>query len=445
MPASLTEVANLALDLIGEPYLADYATDTGTAAEAVRLHLPHCLAALLEGHAWSFAAATAELSALPMTTAAATLATGTAAANNALLWTANTLGPSGNSLSVAIGSPSYPFALATDGFAITVTPAYVAVTIAGTLTSDGTTPIALQASYPLYTVNPPRPSFAYIPNEIPVDEISWNPTLSKWYLSFSDGPSEWTSTADVATPDLIPTGAWHTSTNPHAWKPTSPATGTPAMTLLCTPAADLITASAAEEVISLLVTVSNYNGSDGTGSLATASGSLAGGVIGIYAPAWGSAYNLPEDCLRLLTIDGADIDAPQTRFEIQGRALLMPYADAAPVIRYITASPPVTSWPTTFTDALTQLLAARLAPKLTQDGNLAAALAGSHELALGKARGKDARETRSAENHGPRQLLARSGFVQARFGGLPPAASGGPLPEAPASAPDLDIIFNNNL
>jgi hypothetical protein len=42
--------------------------------------------------------------------------------------------------------------------------------------------------------------------------------------------SVWTSTADVATPDLVPSGAWNATTNPDAWKPVSPATGTPVVT-----------------------------------------------------------------------------------------------------------------------------------------------------------------------------------------------------------------------
>jgi hypothetical protein len=56
--ADLTAVANLALSHLGEPFLSDYDTDTGTTAEAVRLHLPHCRETILESHIWSFATRT---------------------------------------------------------------------------------------------------------------------------------------------------------------------------------------------------------------------------------------------------------------------------------------------------------------------------------------------------------------------------------------------------
>ncbi len=40
----------------------------------------------------------------------------------------------------------------------------------------------------------------------------------------------WESTADVESPEMVPAGDWHATTNPHAWKPVSPATGTPIVT-----------------------------------------------------------------------------------------------------------------------------------------------------------------------------------------------------------------------
>jgi hypothetical protein len=54
----------------------------------------------------------------------------------------------------------------------------------------------------------------------------------KWVLSYSDGTvsATWTSTANVATPDLVPAGAWHADTNSTAWKPSDPADGTPTVT-----------------------------------------------------------------------------------------------------------------------------------------------------------------------------------------------------------------------
>jgi hypothetical protein len=136
-------------------------------------------------------------------------------------------------------------------------------------------------------------------------------------------------------------------------------------------------------------------------------------------------YELPADCLRVLKIAGMDVDIPQNRFEIQNRFLLMRgVVDAnseRPMIYYISNAPDVSVWPTLFTDAVAFLLAARLAPLLTQSQQLSAEFMARHEQAMGKARSKDARETRSKENHGARVLAARSGLVRARYGStLPP-------------------------
>lgn len=136
-----------------------------------------------------------------------------------------------------------------------------------------------------------------------------------------------------------------------------------------------------------------------------------------------SIYLLPDDCLRVLKIAGADIDVPVNRWEIQGRYLLMLDSideQDEPLIYYIGNNPDVSAWPTLFTDAVAFLLAARLAPLLTQSQSIAAEFMQKHELALGKARSKDARETRSKENHGPRVLAARSGLVRSRYGSTRP-------------------------
>jgi hypothetical protein len=90
------------------------------------------------------------------------------------------------------------------------------------------------------------------------------------------------------------------------------------------------------------------------------------------------------------------------------------------MIYYIGAEPDVSAWPTLFTDAVAFLLAARLSPLLTQSQAISGEFMQKHELALGKARSKDARETRSKENHGPRILAARSGLVRARYGSTSP-------------------------
>lgn len=138
---------------------------------------------------------------------------------------------------------------------------------------------------------------------------------------------------------------------------------------------------------------------------------------------FGTTFVLPADCLRITNLSTADIDIPLNRFEVQGRYLLLPDTDAPePILRYVTKNPPVDEWPSGFTDAVAFLLASRLAPRLAQDPNMANTMLQKHEMALGRARNTDARQTRSKENHGPRALAARSGLVNSRysFNALPP-------------------------
>lgn len=52
---------------------------------------------------------------------------------------------------------------------------------------------------------------------------------SYWILTASG--KLWTSSAPVATPDLVPAGAFDAEENPHAWQPDSVETGTPVITL----------------------------------------------------------------------------------------------------------------------------------------------------------------------------------------------------------------------
>jgi len=49
-----TQIANLALNQIGEPSLVALDTDVGTAADSARLHYDLCLQMLLEDHNWNF-------------------------------------------------------------------------------------------------------------------------------------------------------------------------------------------------------------------------------------------------------------------------------------------------------------------------------------------------------------------------------------------------------
>lgn len=111
------------------------------------------------------------------------------------------------------------------------TPTVATAAVTGTLTSDGSTPVAFtNAAFTGPDSEDGRPEFE---NVSPFTAISaqydGGGVFTSWALT--NGSSFWTSTAVVDRPDLVPTGAWHTTTNPHAWKPTAPATGTPVVAI----------------------------------------------------------------------------------------------------------------------------------------------------------------------------------------------------------------------
>lgn len=412
--ASTTAAANLALDLIGEPYLTALDSDSGVTADCVRLHFSQTLETVLEGHVWSFATRCSQLTeaGLAETFAAATL--NPTGEDNEILLTALTAGPSGNEISVKLTASAtlVDTTLTVSGNAIEITffPKRL-MRVTGEL-MDGPDPWEFP-DFIYYGQTNGKKAYSESGLISGDNGLVWGTSPARFEMTGSFIGSYWTSSDAVATPDL--------ATN---WVPQGAGIGTPMVMDVTLSASEVITLINEDPSASLLVLAENAEGSDGSGQVAAvALTPLTGGssVSNVYAPAYGSAFHLPEDCLRLIKIDGEDIDAPRTRFEIQGRYLLLEETLAeAPVIHYITNVPPVTEWPTTFVDAFVALLASKIAPKLCQNPAMANDLLQKHEIALGKARSKDARETRSGENHGPRQLAARSGLVQARFGGRRP-------------------------
>lgn len=401
--ADYTAICNLALDHLGEPYLTNYATDTIVAAQACRLHLPQCVETVLEGHVWSFATRCSQLTAAPVTVTTASLVTGDEAENTALLWSAVAAGPSGNEISVEIAESdaSGLVMVEVSGNAITVTPSERMRLVV----SGATAPLEANGNYSPAADRNERSHFVGSDYQIYWSGSQWNLT------NLTDTALAFYSEEDVAHPDLVP-----------SW--IAVGIGTLEVVAEATTAAEVIAAVEASVAASLLATVENSGDSDGSGFVAAVTATnLSGGssTSSVYAPAYGSAFNLPGDCLRVIKLDSGDIDIPRNRWEIQGRYLLLEEESAeAPVIHYISNAPPVDEWPTTFTDAVAFLLASRLAPKLAQDQGVAAEFLQKHEMALGKARSKDSRETRSKENHGPRHLAARSGLVRARYGNSHP-------------------------
>jgi hypothetical protein len=134
---------------------------------------------------------------------------------------------------------------------------------------------------------------------------------------------------------------------------------------------------------------------------------------------WVSAWILPTDCVRLLRVSTDDPDAPETDFAIEGRYLLLNTdedADSGDVkVVYISNTVPAIDWDPLFVEAFTCLLDAAVAYDL-QDNSAAAAAIGKYKaMNFRDAINADAKETLSAENHGPRKLLAQSSLVAARY------------------------------
>jgi hypothetical protein len=517
--ADLTAIANLALSHLGEPFLDDWEFDSGTAAEAVRLHLPQCTETVLEGHVWSFATRSAVLTPLDRH---ATVTIDPAGADNAVTFAAATAGVDGNDLSVryvvdaaadvplttASGYIEFSSTISTliftvDSYGISFftskTTSEAAAFVAANWDPDATTTAVADGDRVTFTAkqagtagndyeitvatgvgvdasgatltggtNGPGASASLDGDDITISVspmerlVITGPTdpegFGNQYVRPAPvfmGYSAWSTTGDNVSDIDVPAGQLVVFNNSGIWRVarmdetyfasiTSSAEspvgltgwtvytgdGDPVITTDSTltdrTALDVIAAVEASEEVSALITAELPTGTTGLGAVATvAATDFTGGLDAIAGEDWPAEYLLPSDCLRLLKIAGWDIDAPRNRFEIQGRYLLLPdLEDDGPRIHYITDDPPVSEWPTTFTDAVAFLLASRLAPLLTQDQNLAGAFLTRHEQALGKARSKDARETRSKENHGPRAVAARSGLVNARFSRstLPPYA-----------------------
>ena len=122
--------------------------------------------------------------------------------------------------------------LASDVVSLTVTghgldADYQTMTVTGTLTSNGTTPVVFDP-FEFYEVFLGRPEYR-MPGPDLVVIRPLNP-VGYEILDEERSGAGWTSTANVASPELVPAGAWNAVTNPDAWKPVSPATGTPVVT-----------------------------------------------------------------------------------------------------------------------------------------------------------------------------------------------------------------------
>lgn len=131
-----------------------------------------------------------------------------------------------------------------------------------------------------------------------------------------------------------------------------------------------------------------------------------------YLP-WTVVYDLPAACLRVLRF-ATTSDTALQRFEIVDRKLLCDSEDTLNLY-YITSAPPLASYPPSFVNAFTLLLASDMARQITGSEQTASDFLQKHKLALNQALTKDTRETQSGENMTPRRLAMKSGLYRSRF------------------------------
>ena len=140
-------------------------------------------------------------------------------------------------------------------------------------------------------------------------------------------------------------------------------------------------------------------------------------VAATPASEWDAAWTLPADCVRLLRIVGESPANPERDFAIEGRLILANGHDATatlPIV-YISNAAAVTEWDPLFCDALSWLLAARIAQDVAHDPALVESCLQKYQrLALPDAAKADAREVLSGENFGPRTLASLSSLIRAR-------------------------------
>lgn len=111
------------------------------------------------------------------------------------------------------------------------TPINPTATVTGTLTSDGSTPVEF---VDMIYVGEESGKMAFTDTgDLP--GIGGNYKVyndsTQWSLEAVSEAAYWNSSATVERPDEIPTGAWHATNNPDAWKPQGTATGTPVVTI----------------------------------------------------------------------------------------------------------------------------------------------------------------------------------------------------------------------
>lgn len=124
------------------------------------------------------------------------------------------------------------------------------------------------------------------------------------------------------------------------------------------------------------------------------------------------AYQLPGDCLRLLELNGEQVDGSTEFLEIESGERLLTDEDTAE-IRYIKRID-VHEFDPLLAKAVALALAVEIAIPLTKDSKKREALEGAFLRAIGRAAKVDALETGSRENGTLNRLLANSPLIRSR-------------------------------
>jgi hypothetical protein len=108
---------------------------------------------------------------------------------------------------------------------------------------------------------------------------------------------------------------------------------------------------------------------------------------------WDYSYELPENCVRVIQVNGVDCgaDGESDFYEIEGRRLL---TDAEIVeLQYISIDDCYDSWDPMFVDCVVVLLASKISFEILQDGNRGDALRSEYErVTLPRARSRNGNE-----------------------------------------------------
>jgi hypothetical protein len=130
---------------------------------------------------------------------------------------------------------------------------------------------------------------------------------------------------------------------------------------------------------------------------------------------WDSAWQLPADCLRNIRISSGSPTTSSREFAVEGRSILTRGMDAVSLV-YVTNAAAVPDWDSLFVEAMSYLLASKIAGPITQSPSIATdMLQKFRSMTLPAAETADASESQAGEVAEYRRRIARSALCNSRF------------------------------